>query len=212
MNNLISKPDVYYSATRSDMLKYINNSPKRILEIGCGTGRFAMNFKGIEYWGVEPNNEAAQQATSHSNRIIIGTYESSSSQIPNNYFDLIVCNDVIEHMIDPIGFLRSVKVKMASGGKLIASIPNIRYAPQLYSLLFNGTFDYEASGLMDYTHLHFFTQKSFRKIAESCGWKVEVSEPLAIAKFKPLKNLILRLLEFNSHDLRNMQFAVRLSI
>lgn len=211
MNDLIHKQGVYYSATRTDMLKYIDNKPKRILEIGCGEGNFAQNFPNAEYWGVEPNEEVVRKATTIGRRVLLGTYEAVAGKIPNNHFDLIACNDVIEHMVDPISFLKDVKAKLRSGGKLIASIPNIRYAPLLFNLVFHGEFDYTESGLMDYTHLHFFTPKSFTKIASRCGWIVEISEPLSIAPFKPLKKLILKLLENGSNDMRNIQFAVRLS-
>ncbi len=211
MNNLTIKPDDYYSACRKDMLRYIDIPVHTLLEIGCGAGNFAANFPDAEYWGVEPVAKQAEVAASKSLKILNGCYGDVASQIPDKYFDLIVCNDVIEHMIDPVGFLQSVRHKLKPTGKLIASIPNIRHITVIYNLLFHGLFDYEKSGLMDYTHLHFFTPKSFRKIAVNCGWNVELIEPLTIAPFKPIKNLILKFLERNTHDLRTVQFAVRLS-
>lgn len=212
MNHLTQKNDSYYAATRADMVKFIDNNPKKILEIGCGEGNFSQNFSNVEYWGVEPNKEMVLKAINAGRRVLSGTYETISNEIPNDYFDLVACNDVIEHMIDPIGFLKDIKSKLKSNGKLIASIPNIRYAPLLFDLIFRGEFDYTESGLMDYTHLHFFTHKSFYKIAKQCGWKVELLKPLTIAPFKPLKNFILKLIEHGGCDMRNIQFAVRLSL
>lgn len=211
MTNLSTKNDLYYSASRGDMLKYIVWPVNTLLEVGCGEGNFASNFPNAEYWGVEPVTKYAETAASKHLKILNGTYESVSDQIPCGYFDLIACNDVIEHMIDPIGFLQDVKHKLKPTGKLIASIPNIRHIPVLWKLLFKGEFDYEQSGLMDYTHLHFFTPKSFSKMAINCGWDIELLEPLTVAPFKPVKNLILKFLERNSHDLRTVQFAVRMS-
>lgn len=211
MNDLTKKKDSYYTASRNDMIRFIDNKPSRILEIGCGEGNFATNFVQAEFWGVEPNADMAERAVSRGRKILVGTYESVARDIPENYFDLVACNDVIEHMIDPMGFLRDVKNKLRPGGKLIASIPNIRYAPLLYDLVFHGDFDYTESGLMDYTHLHFFTPKSFAKMAMRCGWRVELSEPLSFQPFKPLKNLILRILERGGKDMRNLQFVVKLS-
>lgn len=211
MNSLSSKNNAYYAANRRDMVKYVDFHVQSILEVGCGEGNFALNFPGTDYWGIEPVSKQANIAASKGLKILNGAYEDVSDQIPNGHFDLIACNDVIEHMIDPIGFLQNVKQKLKPTGKLIASIPNIRHITVLFKLLFNGEFDYEKSGIMDYTHLHFFTPRSFEKIAKSCGWDVEILEPLTIAPFKPIKNLILKFLERDSHDLRTVQFAVRLS-
>lgn len=194
------------------MVKLIDNAPKKILEIGCGEGNFSLNFPDAEYWGVEPNRETTQKAINAGRKVLLGTYEAVSNELPNDYFDLVACNDVIEHLTDPIGFLKDIKSKLRPTGKLIASIPNIRYAPLLFNLIFHGEFDYTESGLMDYTHLHFFTHKSFYKIAKQCGWEVELIAPLSIAPFKPLKNFILKLIEHGGCDMRNIQFVVRLSL
>ena len=209
--DLLVKPDQYYAGSRSDMVKYVRDNPRHILEIGCGQGNFSKNFPNCEYLGIEPNAEMAAKAAANNIHVINGLYDDVASQIPNGHFDLIVCNDVIEHMIDPAGFLRNVKSKLAPNGQLIASIPNIRYAPILFDLIVHADFEYQTQGIMDYTHLHFFTPKSFKRLAEQCGWKIETLEPLAIATFKPFKNLILKFFERKTHDLRNVQFAVRLS-
>ncbi len=211
MNDLISKDDNYYMGKRQDMLKFIDIKVSKILEIGCGEGNFATNFTDIEYWGVEPATQHAKAAEQKGLKILNGLYEDVEDKIPNSYFDLIVCNDVIEHMIDPIGFLKDVKKKLKPTGKLIASIPNIRCAPILHKLLFDADFEYTQSGIMDYTHLHFFTHKSFRKIAESTGWNVDLIEPINIMTFNPINKLILTLLSWKSNDMCNIQFAVRLS-
>lgn len=211
MRDLTHKQDVYYTSSRADMVKYIDNNPRRILEIGCGEGNFADNFQDAEYLGVEPNEEMAARGRRIGRKILLGPYERVAAEIPNEYFDLVACNDVIEHMIDPVAFLYNIRTKLKPKGKLIASIPNIRYAPLLFDLVFKGEFDYSESGLMDYTHLHFFTPKSFAKIAVRCGWSVDLSEPLTIAPFKILPNLILRLMERGGRDMRNIQFVVRLT-
>ena len=114
-------------------------------------------------------------------------------------------------MIDPAGFLRNVKAKLAPAGRLIASVPNVRYAPVLFNLLVRADFEYTEGGVLDYTHLHLFTRKSFTRLAEQCGWEVEVSAPHNNMPFKPLKRLALRLIEFFLPEIRNLQFAVRIS-
>lgn len=212
MTNLVNKDKTYYSAQRKEMLKYIDFQPSAILEVGCGEANFASNFDNVEYWGVEPSVECANIAISKSLKILTGRYEDVENEIPDHYFDLVVCNDVIEHMTDPIKFLKTVKKKLKPSGKLIASIPNIRNAVIVYNLLVHGEFDYTESGILDYTHFHLFTHKSFCKIARECGWNVEIIEPISFTTFSKFKNLILKIFEWKSHDLRNVQFAVRLSL
>lgn len=213
MTDLIHKDDSYYAATRSDMLRFIDGNPRRILEIGCGAGNFSRNFSDVEYWGIEPNKQMAIQAENIATKILLGTYDDVESLIPDFYFDLVVCNDVIEHMSDPAGFLERVKHKLSPLGKLIVSLPNLRFAPLLYNLVFHGEFEYIRSGILDYTHLHLFTQKSFTTMASSCGWNVEVIEAIQIQDFKPLKKIILKLLERGHYgELRAVQFAARLSL
>ena len=109
MNNLLSKDDNYYNSKRQDMLKFIDIKVSRILEIGCGEGNFATNFTDVEYWGVEPVTLHAKAAEKKGFKILNGLYDNVEDKIPDSYFDLIVCNDVIEHMIDPRLFLKKIR-------------------------------------------------------------------------------------------------------
>lgn len=212
MEALTLKDKNYYTNSRAEMLRYIDNSPATALEIGCGAGAFSQNLNEIEYWGVEPNQQMATLAANNAHKVLLGTYDEVEKDIPNGYFDIVICNDVIEHMTDPIKFLTDIKSKLSHKGKLIASIPNLRYAPLLYDLVLHGHFNYTKSGILDYTHFHLFTQNSFKAIANDCNWNIEVIEPIGIQDFKPLKKLILRFLEHGNYgEMRSNQFAVRMS-
>ena len=209
MNN--KKPIDYYSNTRSEMCAFINISPKRVLEIGCGIGGFRQNFsEDTEYWGVEPYLIAANKASKSLTKILNDTYENCESKIPEEYFDLIVCNDVIEHMKDPREFLLNIRKKLTSTGTMIVSIPNLRNAVVLFDLLIKGDFKYTTSGILDYTHLHLFTIKSFTEMATECGWSVEISKPLPSAPFKPLKNFILSFAKIIIPEIKSEQIGFRL--
>ena len=201
----------YYSNLRPEMTEFIRGEPRSILEIGCGAGRFRDNFKDdIEYWGIEPCTSAARLASSSLTHVLNGTYDEVSSKIPDHHFDLIVCNDVIEHMPDPKSFLRNVREKLSDNGTMIVSLPNVRNAVTLFELLINGDFQYVDAGVLDYTHLHLFTMKSFTRMAEECGWRVELCRPLPSQPFKPIKNLVLNCIKPFIPEIKSMQIAFQL--
>lgn len=208
----MNKNDIaYYNNLRPEMAAFIPGSPRCILEIGCGAGRFRENFRdGIEYWGIEPCHAAAALAASSLTHVLNGTYEETASQIPDHHFDLVVCNDVIEHMPDPKGFLRDVGKKLADNGAMIVSVPNVRNAITVFDLLFKGDFQYVDAGVLDYTHLHLFTKKSFTRMAEECGWRVELCRPLSSQPFKPIKNLILNCIKLFIPEIKSIQIGAML--
>ena len=193
------------------MAELILGYPKRVLEIGCGAGRFRTNLNDdVEYWGVEPNPCAAAQARRLLTHALEGCYEDVSKDIPDHYFDLIVCNDVIEHTRDPRGLLRDLRNKIASDGSMIVSIPNLRNALTLYDLLIKGEFQYVDSGVLDYTHFHLFTKKSFIRMAEQCGWTIELCRPMHPQPFKLFKNILLSCFKLLIPEIKCIQIAARL--
>ena len=161
----------YYDWQRKEILPLIPENYQKVLEIGCGTGNFRDNLKyHCEYWGVEPFEKAALQAEKKINKVLIGTYEEVVKELPNGYFDLVICNDVIEHMVDHNAFFQSIKTKMTNDSYLIGSIPNVRCFSNLYGLLKNKEWKYEESGILDYTHLKFFTEKSLKRTLQENGF------------------------------------------
>ncbi len=193
------------------MFTFVQGTPLKILEIGCGNGRFRDNFDyNVEYWGVEPCISAAEQSKGVLTRTLIGRYDDVKDEIPNKYFDLIVCNDVIEHMTDPKDFLRDTKGKLSDNGSMIVSIPNLRNAVTLFDLIIRGDFQYVNAGVLDYTHFHLFTKKSFIRMATECGWIVDLCTPLPSVPFKPIKNIILSCVKPLIPEIKSFQIAARL--
>ena len=97
---------------RLEIKEFIPASYSRVLEIGCAEGFFALNLsKNCEYWGIEPSEKAAEAAAKKLNKVLAGKYEEVYAQLPDNYFDLVICNDVIEHMVDTDNFFQSIKRK-----------------------------------------------------------------------------------------------------
>ena len=154
------------------MRPFVPDRRARVLEIGCGEGRFSSSLPGTqEVWGVEPS-PAAETARTHLTRVFHSTFEQAAAELPLAYFDVVICNDVIEHMPDHAGFLRDIQRHIAPGGMLVGSIPNVRYYENMFQFLLEKDWHYRDFGILDRTHIVFFTAKSLRKTLERAGFRV----------------------------------------
>jgi 2-polyprenyl-3-methyl-5-hydroxy-6-metoxy-1,4-benzoquinol methylase len=146
---------------RTEMLSFLPKEYSTVLEIGCGKGAFASALTlSSEKWGVEMSASAATEAENVFNTVLVGTYREIERELPDQYFDLIICNDVIEHMPDAEQFLIDIQKKMVEGGQLVGSIPNVRYYDNFFKLIFGRDWKYTDEGVLDRTHQRFFTEKS----------------------------------------------------
>lgn len=167
-------PEFYYATPRDEVMNFVPPGARRILEVGCGSGAFRAHFPTeIEYWGVEPESGPAAEAAKHLTKVLRGNFEECAQELPNAYFDLVVCNDVIEHMPDPRQFLRAIQRVMTPTAALVGSIPNVRVLSNLVRLLAKRDWEYVDSGILDYTHLRFFTQKSLARELSDAGFTIE---------------------------------------
>jgi 2-polyprenyl-3-methyl-5-hydroxy-6-metoxy-1,4-benzoquinol methylase len=208
----------YYLHHRRELCAFLPEEQQIVLEVGCGAGNFGQTLNAVETWGVEPDRASCQVAAQHYTRILNGYYENVESLIPDNHFDLIVCNDVIEHMADHRGFLQSLHRKLKSSGNLVGSVPNVRYYDNLFNLLCKKDWCYVDSGILDRTHLRFFTEKSLRLTLVNAGFRVDMLEGInstfrkGIRK-KPGKFLVFALLSAftfgNTKDIEWLQFGFR---
>lgn len=168
----------YYSADRSEFLGMFSHYAKnmRILDVGCGTGA---NYEYLRTWarylvGVEINEAAARVASERYDRVLIGPIEEVYHDLMNERFDLIICGDVLEHLIDPwtvVGLLQNV---CSPTGYMLASIPNLRYWKELINLVVLGEFYYKDWGLMDNSHLRFFTKQTMVDLFVNHGWMINM--------------------------------------
>jgi 2-polyprenyl-3-methyl-5-hydroxy-6-metoxy-1,4-benzoquinol methylase len=210
MADLSSKPPGYYDGPREDMLKYIPQGIKTSLEIGCGSGEFSSLVKqqfNAKTWAIEINEEVAQKAAQKLDNVVIGDAIESLDKMPDGLFDCVILFDVLEHLNDPESLLSALKTKLTANGVIVASIPNIRYYRVLMQLVMHGNWDYKNQGVLDRTHLRFYTQKSIVKMFDRLNYEIlrmEGIHPTSSRNYK-LLNIIL----FNSlADLRYKQFAV----
>ncbi|PWR00216.1 class I SAM-dependent methyltransferase [Leucothrix pacifica] len=181
-----NKSDIYYSGTRSNMAAFLPDSYSRVLEVGCGDGAFRSNLEeDCEYWGVEPFTPSYETASKVLDKVVHGTYEEVADSLPNDYFDLVICNDVIEHMVDHDKFFSDIKSKMKKDSYIVGSIPNVRFFPNLLSLIFDKDWEYQDEGVLDRTHLRFFTEKSIIQTFARHDFIINKFEGINSISFKP---------------------------
>ena len=166
----------YYQHDRAEMLAFIPPSVTRTLEVGCGAGSFSMLIKdkrGAETWGVEYQPDAANLAAQKLHRVLAGSVESVMPDLPVRYFDCIIFNDVLEHLVDPYSILVKVQDLLSETGVVVASIPNIRHWPEFVDYTLHGNWNYVNVGVLDRTHLRFFTKKSIIATMAQCGYALD---------------------------------------
>jgi 2-polyprenyl-3-methyl-5-hydroxy-6-metoxy-1,4-benzoquinol methylase len=204
------KKDDYYQNRRKEIYAIVPPSVNKVLEIGCAAGGFRLNFpEHVEYWGVEPVREAAEQARQKNIKVLCGIYDEVCGQVPSAYFDVVVCNDVIEHVPDPEAFLVSLKDKLTPNGVLVGSIPNVRFWGNLINLIVRRDWKYEDSGVLDRTHLRFFTAKSFRRLMHDTGYELVKMAGIESKRMKALKVLFSPFLLLAGFDVCDMQFMFK---
>ena len=194
------------------MMLLLPEQYSKVLEVGCGEGNFRINLsQENEYWGVEPIEASARRASKKLDKVLIGTFNEMFDQIPDGYFDLVICNDVIEHMTDHEEFFQSIKKKIKKEGCLVASIPNVRYILNLIELLVKKDWEYKDSGILDRTHLRFFTEKSLKRTIIDSGFEIDQFKGINIYRSGGVKryffNVVFMLL---GQDARCMQFGIRI--
>ena len=165
----------YYNHTREEVAFFVPSTIKTILDIGCGKGTFLKYAKKkteAETWGIEMVIEIAEKAKNEVDNILIGKVEDAVNLLPNNYFDCITFNDVLEHLSEPTEVLKMIRPKLTKNGIIIASIPNVRYIYNLYDLIIKKDWEYKDAGILDSTHIRFFTKISMKRMFEKAGYKL----------------------------------------
>ena len=147
-------------------------SNKNVLDVGCATGYLAKTLKafGNTVTGLEYDPEAAERARSFSDNVIVADLDhvDLTEVLAGETFDVIVFGDVLEHLRDPLPPLRQARSLLAPGGYIVISIPNVAHGDVRMSLLL-GRFTYRNLGLLDTTHLRFFTRQNLRELLEDAG-------------------------------------------
>ena len=148
-------------------------SNKTVLDVGCATGYLAKTLRAFQntVTGVEYDREAAERARAFAERVVVADLDHVDLRqaLDGQTFDVIVFGDVLEHLRDPLPPLRQARSLLAPGGYVVISIPNVAHGDVRMSLLL-GRFPYRNLGLLDSTHLRFFTRANLRELLEDAGF------------------------------------------
>ena len=166
----------YYSNIRWDIIDLIPDGPHKVLEVGCGTGSTLVKLKEIhkaqEIYGFELNEEMVQEHIQDINKVIIGDIEQLDPPFLENFFDYIIFGDVLEHLVEPEKILKKYMTYLKTEGIIIASIPNIKNYSVLTRLIFQDRFEYKEAGILDRSHLRFFTKREIVNMFDRSGMHI----------------------------------------
>lgn len=174
-----TKSENYFSLERQIFKNEINEKNLKILDIGCGTGILGSYFRtnqNCEVYGVEINESAFQIARNNLDKVIKANIEVIDLPVDYNNFDYIILGDVLEHLINPIATINKIFKVLKPGGKILITVPNVRYWKLILKLVFFDTWKYESWGILDFTHLRFFTKKSLTLLLQNEGYSKINSE------------------------------------
>nr|WP_297705516.1 DUF3880 domain-containing protein [uncultured Butyrivibrio sp.] len=205
----------YSNNPRKDIINLISENEDaelKILELGCAMGGTLNRIKRIwtkaKTYGVEYDNAVVEIAKTMGN-VIQGDIENMDIPYEKGKFDYIIYADVLEHLRNPEDTIKRFLPYLKDSGHIIVSLPNIRNHAVMQLLLLHGRFDYEDEGILDRTHLRFFTRDTAIKMLESSGFNVERIErnynkcPERVEFIEQLKKAFE---VFDSEELRVFQY------
>jgi 2-polyprenyl-3-methyl-5-hydroxy-6-metoxy-1,4-benzoquinol methylase len=160
---------------------------KRVLEVGCSTGFMTKTLveRGCDVVGIELDRDAAAKAETWAERVVVGNLDERGvwDDVKDESFDVVVMGDVLEHLRDPLASLRHAVRKLKPSGFVVTSLPNIAHGDVRIALM-NGRFRYGETGLLDRTHLHFFTLETIRRMMSEAGLLVVDTKRVVIPLFQ----------------------------
>jgi 2-polyprenyl-3-methyl-5-hydroxy-6-metoxy-1,4-benzoquinol methylase len=194
----------YFRHERKPLSVHIPQGNFRILDVGCGAGYFGAYLKksgkASKVYGIELYKDAADEAAKHLDRVLCADLDSLDlSTLRNEWgdhpFDVIVCADVLEHVKNPWKLLTDLAELLAPGGKVVVSLPNVRHWSVLFPLLFKGQWNYQEAGIMDRTHLRFFSKSTASELIQRANLCLASTSPLMGPRAQTLSKISCYLLE-----------------
>jgi 2-polyprenyl-3-methyl-5-hydroxy-6-metoxy-1,4-benzoquinol methylase len=170
----------YYEHARPEVAALVPAGARRVVDVGCGAGALGRALKaerrGVEVRGVEVVPEQAERARAWLDEV---SCADAAAPLPASWPapDCVVFADVLEHLVDPWGVLRAWRGRLAEGGTLVASVPNVA-CREVVSGLLRGEWRYGNSGILDRTHLRFFTRSTALELVAGAGFRVRSVRPV----------------------------------
>jgi SAM-dependent methyltransferase len=193
----------YFSNIREDLISLLprNTVFDKVLEIGCGNGAtlFALKERGIvkKTYGIDLVD--LKEYKKEMDFFLSVNIERVNLPFNNDFFDLIILGDILEHLIDPWSFLNKIHSYLKRESFLIASLPNFRNLHVIKNIFYLGNFAYEKSGILDKTHLRFFCKKNIVNMFSKSNFKIiKVLPDFKISKNKKVcffSNISCKLLD-----------------
>ena len=182
------KPSAYFGGSRQDIVDALKtDKSSAILELGCGTGATGVAAlsagKAGRYVGLEIDPSAAREAQAVLSEVLVGDVAQMDLTRFYGQFDAVIASEVLEHLTDPAKVLRDLALCIKPGGMIYASSPNISHWKVIRDLI-RGHFDYAPDGVMDESHLRWFTPRTFRAMFEGAGILVTSVAPLVPLRAK----------------------------
>lgn len=166
----------------SHVYDLVPTSANKILEVGTGSGSLTAAIKkrnpAVEYVGVEISPEYVDLSRDRCDRVYLDNFEKPNYKLIQEIgnADCIIFSDVLEHFMDPWGVLEMLKTTMRPSACIVASIPNIQHW-SIQLRLNRGDWRYSESGLLDKTHLRFFTRETIFELFQKTGFSIHHIEP-----------------------------------
>lgn len=190
---------------------------KRVLDVGCATGDIArlLNGRGCRVDGLELDPEAAEKARADLEKVVVANLDTSSltDHFGAGDYDVVIFADVLEHLLDPERALSEAVELLAEGGRVVLSVPNVAHGSVRLALL-QGRWTYTDTGLLDRTHVRFFTRTSFVDLVEGAGLALEhlrstLADPLTVEVDVDARRLPPTVVEWVRHqpEALNYQFV-----
>lgn len=217
----------YYRNINPDLLARVPLDARHILEVGCGNGNFARAVLSRQpqttYTGVELFAQAAQEAAAVCKNVVVGDVEQPTTLAALDQargaqdFDALVLGDVLEHLRDPWRVMAQLRERTVPGGTAVVCVPNVAHWSLLQQQL-SGRWDYADQGLLDRTHVRFFTLETLMELFQQAGWTVVDAAPrvlwpdktqAALKAFLPLAQALGRDPKLMQRDLSAFQWVVR---
>jgi 2-polyprenyl-3-methyl-5-hydroxy-6-metoxy-1,4-benzoquinol methylase len=185
----------YFRGDRGDLLGWLDIGGRRVLEIGCGEGGNASWLRehgATRIVGIEPHPASAALAARVYDLVLTERVETGLGRLDET-FDLIICADVLEHLIDPWAAVAELADKADPDATLLISIPNIRFVRAAWAIVFGAGFEYTAEGIFDRTHLRFFTRRNVGTMLRDGRWRPIRWGYGRSSRYRRLKDVLWRL-------------------